>query len=194
MKKAEIKKLLPAVFRRTERSGEPLAAIFELMETMHAASESVLANIDTYFNPYSTPDAFVPYLATWVDLEMLLDISYTADGGRTASLSTGLGRLRELVASAVTMSHWRGTQKGLCLFLETATGASGFEVDERVTGADGNPKSFHVLVKAPGGMEKHRGLIERIVELEKPAYVTSDLVFKTPDNTTPQSSRDGINV
>ena len=137
MKKGQIKRLLPAVFQGAVRPGNPLSAILDVMESMHVPSEAALDSLDVNFNPYRAPDAFVPYLASWVDLEVLLDVPRSESPTSMPSLSTGLGRLRELTAAAVTLSRWRGTRKGLCLFLETATGAKGFDVDEQVVGADG---------------------------------------------------------
>jgi hypothetical protein len=87
---------------------------------------------------------------------------------------TGIGRLRELVASAAYLSRWRGTAKGLQRFLRTATGENDFEIKENVD----RPKLFHLVVIAPGPIRPHQGLIKRIVESEKPAYVTYELVIR----------------
>jgi phage tail-like protein len=180
MKKARIKRLLPAVFQRAVEPGNPLFAILDVMEDMHAPSESALDSLDVNFDPYHAPEAFVPYLASWVDLEVLLEAPHTGSPSSTPSLSTGLGRLRELTAAAATLSQWRGTRKGLCLFLETATGLGGFEVNEQVLNGDGKVKSFHIRITAPSELAGHRVLIQRIVELEKPAYVTYELEFGPP--------------
>jgi phage tail-like protein len=177
MKKGQIKRLLPSVYQSTARSGNPLFAILEVMEMLHAPCEQALDRLHENFDPNRAPDGFVPYLASWVDLEVLLDGSPKDSPSPTPSLSTGLGRLRELTRAAVTLSQWRGTRTGLCMFLEIATGAKGFVVDEEVRGADGKLKPFHVRVRVPGGLAEHRSLIERIVELEKPAYITYELEF-----------------
>jgi phage tail-like protein len=177
VKQAQIKRLLPSVFQRTVQRGNPLFGILDVMETMQAPSEVALDRLEVTFDPRRTPDAFVPYLASWVDLEVLLDVPHTEGPSSAPSLSTGLGRLRELAAAAMTLSHWRGTRKGLSLFLETATGATGFEVNEQVAGSDGKVKPFHLRITAPSTLVEHRVLIERIVELEKPAYVTYELEF-----------------
>lgn len=180
MKASQIKRLLPSTFQGAWTPGSPLAAIFALMEDHHTPAEAVLSHLNTFFDPRRTPDAFVPYLASWVDLEMLLDLSHAEEGSApTHSLSTGVGRLRELVANAAKLSHLRGTRTGMRLFLETATGATGFEIDEAVKGTDGKIKPFHLLISAPGEVASHRGLIQRIIELEKPAYVTYELVFRS---------------
>ena len=181
MKEAQIKRLLPSVFQRAAPAGSPLSAILQVMESMQEPAESVLAHLDCIFDPLRTPDEFVPYLASWVDLAVLMDIPRSASPSSTAFLSTGLGRLRELAAAAVTLSRWRGTRKGLCLFLETATGKQGFEINEHVTETDGTGRPFHLRITAPAELSEHQVLIERIVELEKPAYVTYELEFSHPE-------------
>ena len=154
MKSREIEGLLPAVFRRVVRTGTPLRALLEVMEALHAPDEEILTDLPSYFDPYTTPDEFVPYLATWVDLDWLLP-------------SCGLGRLRELIAAAPELSRWRGTAEGLERFLETATGVQGFGVDDAV-----KAKPFHIVVRAPASAKSCQALVEKIVEMEKPAYVT----------------------
>lgn len=163
MKSAEILRLLPGVFQRTARPGSPLAALLSVMEALHAPSEGVLENLDALFDPRRAPERFVPFLARWVDLDL--------------PVTTGLGRLRELAAAGVELSRWRGTARGLLLFLSTATGRKDFEVDERVPGPNGLPRPFHIRVLAPGELAAHRPMLERIIELEKPAYVTYELHF-----------------
>ncbi len=178
MKQNEIANLLPEIFQRTIQPGGPLAALLSVMEALHAPSEKVLERIHGYFDPYETPDQFVPFLAGWLDLEQLL----VQSGGQfdmqsAAPLPSGLGRLRELVAAAAYLSQWRGTARGLLRFLETATGYQGFDIDERVPGADGQPKPFHLRIRAPQETLSYQVLIRQIIELEKPAYVTYDLEF-----------------
>jgi phage tail-like protein len=175
MKQTEIASLLPGIFQRTLRPNSVLATLLAIMESMHAPSEDVLQHLDGFFDPYRTPDHFVAYLSGWVDLERLLAETPEERAMTAVSpLPTGLGRLRELVAAAAYLSQWRGTKKGLQRFLETAIGIPGFEIDEHVIEA-GRPKPFHIHIRAPQGSAPYRVIIERIIEQEKPAYVTYDL-------------------
>ena len=160
MKRTEIKHLLPGIFQSMFAEGTPLAAILEVMEALHAPSEEQLRTLEANFSPYRAPDSFVPFLARWVDLDRLFE-----------------KRLRGLVAAAAYLSQWRGTGKGLMLFLETATGAHGFAIEERVPGSDGKPRPFHFRVHAPRELTSYRALIQRIIESEKPAYVTYEIEF-----------------
>ena len=170
MKRAEIEPLLPRNFQRTITPGTPLSTMLDLMENLHAPSEAALSQLDVYFDPRRAPDRFVPYLAGWVDLEPVLGESaqYTA----ATEFPSGNGRLRSLVSLATYFWKWRGTKRCLQRFLEVAIGSTGFVLDED------SGKPFHVVVRAPKSTELYRDLIKRIVELEKPAYVTYELRFE----------------
>ena len=183
MKPFEIARLLPHVFRQTmTRPDSPLSALIEVMSALHAPSESALEELDAFFDPLRTPDRFVPFLAGWMDLDRLFDETFLISGGSNGSpLPTGLNRLRTLTAVAAHLSRWRGTEKGLIAFLEIATGAKGFAIDQPLRETDAQPAPFHIRVTAPAGVKVHRRLIERIVESEKPAYVTWELTFRAPE-------------
>lgn len=181
MKATEIIQLLPGIFQRTVSPAvpnSPLIAILAAMEELHAPTEAVLAELDTLFDPNRSPDRFVTFLARWTDLAQVL--GRPARTGRIEAegeepISTGIGRLRQLVQNAAYLSKWRGTRQGLIRFLETATGLTGFEIDD--ISPEGAAKPFHIRVRVPAVLEPHRALIERIVVLERPAYVTSHLEF-----------------
>jgi hypothetical protein len=184
MKRDAIERLLPEIFQRTIRPLTPISAILDAMEELHAPSEDILRSVSSIFNPLTTPERFVPYLARWVDLGWLfepfgdeLEDEPEAPFHMRTPFPLGLGRLRDLIAAAIFLAHWRGTGQGLKLFLQTATGEAGFTIDERTTDAAGTVRPYHFLVRAPASTEPHRGLIARIIEFEKPAYVTYDLVF-----------------
>ena len=180
MKRAEIERLLPSIIERTLQPLSPLAAILDVMEALHLPSEAALARLDAAFDPRRTADDFVPFLARWVDIDRLFDEPRgvgTVEWSR-ATISTGIGRLRELVASAAYLSRWRGTAKGLHRFLQTATGENNFEIKENVD-SDGRSKLFHLVVIAPASIRPHQRLIKRIVDSEKPAYVTYELIIRS---------------
>jgi phage tail-like protein len=178
MTRTEIEQLLPEILRRTSGAGTVLHAILGVMEGLHVHTESRLAHIDQLFNPYDTDPQFVPYLATWLDLERFFDAS---DGGATTRdepITSGSGRLRELIARAAYLSKWRGTGHGLRAFLETATGATGFEIEERPAVEHAWREAFHIRVRVPAWLVIHQALIARIVESEKPAYVTVEILYE----------------
>lgn len=158
-----IKNLLPSMFRQAAGNGSPLSAILGVMEGLHATTEETLGGLDAVFDPLRTPDRFVPFLAKWVDLDWI-----TGEGG----FSMDTCRFRELIAIAWYLSQWRGSARGLLLFLETATGVQGFSIRENLTDGKGQVIPFHIEVAVPAEAAAQLHLIERIIENEKPAYVT----------------------
>lgn len=178
MKAENIARMLPAVFQRTLRPGNPLAGIVDTMEQLHAPAESILADIDAYFSPRRAPARMVPFLACWLGLDQLFPPSTQTDSSNSP-LSTGLGCLRELTASAARLAPWRGTRAGMTTFLEIAIGTGGFEIEEN-TDTPSSP-AFHMTLVAPHATRKHEALIQRIIETQKPAHATCELRFAASD-------------
>lgn len=178
MKHPKIKLLLPEVFQRTDQKGSLLYGILEVMEALTEPSENILQNLHSQFNIYTTSDKFLPFFAKWVDLDRFfpaLQNQTTSDIDNIQAISPG--RLRELILAATQLSKLRGTSAGLTSFLETATGLDGFEINENVVPENGDVLPFHIKISAPQAARESRVLIERIIEQEKPAYVTYNLEF-----------------
>lgn len=183
MRREEALRLLPDIFQRTAvLEDNPLTVLLGVMEGMQARDEAILAELEQYFDPREAPDDFVPYLSWWVDLAWLFldppDDPYAFPGRPFAG---GIGALRELVAVAALESKWRGTAGGLVRMLEMATGTSGFQIEERVTGDDGRPLPFRIRVDAPSEAAPYLNLIQQIAEHEKPAHVVLDLEIRFDD-------------
>lgn len=180
MKQIAIERLLPEVFQQTLRPGNALSEILAVMERLHQPAEQALDSLDSYFSPYRAPDGFVLFLAQWMNLDRYFPSNAGARKNMSEfepPISTGMGRLRELIKATIDLSRWRGTSKGLQLFLVMATDEDGFQIDEKVVDTDDFPRPFHICVHAPKSVDCHRTLITRIIEQEKPAYVTFDLKF-----------------
>jgi phage tail-like protein len=171
MERKKIDSLLPGVFRDGLGPGRPLDALLDLMAALHTPCEAALEREEIYFDPLRAPDAFLPMLARWVGLHETLKPFLGQPGG--------LGRFCALIAAAATLHAWRGTASGLRRFLEVATGISGFQIDESPSDDQGQPLPFHIRLRVPGEARPQRVLIERIIEMEKPAYVTCELEFQS---------------
>lgn len=182
MKSDAISRLLPAVFQRTAQPGSPLLALLGVMERMHAPSEQILRHLASVFNPRTTPDRFLPYLSRWVNLDWVFEqmlMEWQADPGRPVPYPPGLGSMRELVALGFRLNRESGTAVGLARFLTTASGMTGFAIEENPEEPSGAPMPYHIRVKAPAAAAPYRVLLQRIVEMEKPAYVTYELLFES---------------
>ena len=187
MHQEEIAQLLPGIVQRAlPRPGEdwfpsPLQAYLAAMESLHERTEHLLEGIDTICDPARAPDALVPFLAAWVDLERVFapppDARARADTPAEQTISTGHGRLRQLIVAAAELAKWRGTEKGLSAFLSTATGLDGFRIEVSSPDAGQVEEPFYLRVVAPKAAEPHRALIERIIEVERPAYCRWKLAF-----------------
>ncbi len=173
MQAEAIVRMLPSVFQTEfdapdRRGSSPLAALLAVMESIHAPVESVLAAVDRPFAPYRAPDAFVAYLTTWVDLAWV--VLPSADDVRIP-LPGGTGRLRHLVAAAAELSADRGTARGLARFLQVALGVGPVVV------ANDPERPFRVRVTMPAQSRSVEPLVRRIIDHQKPAHVTYELVY-----------------
>ncbi|MEJ2666016.1 MAG: hypothetical protein P8Z81_02770 [Deinococcales bacterium] len=180
-----IARLLPETYRSAIAPGEPLAALVETMQALHAPSEAVLQRIDDYVHPLRAPDDFALMLASWLDLDRYLDWTGDHKGAGQAQYAAGLGNLRVLATMAAHLMRWRGTRYGLERFLVAATGIPGFDVEENPPGPDGEPIPFHIRVRAPKAARRLEDLVHRIVDAERPAYVTYDIEFASGGDPMP---------
>ncbi|MGR9115877.1 MAG: phage tail protein [Gammaproteobacteria bacterium] len=182
MKRNSIEPLLPDVFRRTLAPETPLSALLDVMAALQAPAEMQLDQVEATFNPYRTPDRFVEFLAIWVDLDRLwaahsnLYVSGPGSAGPGPQNRIDSGRLRELIAHASYLSQWRGTVKGMLLFLKVATGFQAFEIVEGRT-RENVQKPFHFIVRVPEAAKSKLMLIKTIIEQEKPVYTTFEIDY-----------------
>ncbi|WP_020587967.1 phage tail protein [Desulfobacter curvatus] len=168
MEKHKIIPLLPGIFQQSAKPGNPLFAFLSVMEVMHADSQTILKNLDSFFDPVRTDENFIRFLLKWVDMDWLID-DEDASGKMIKK-----DNLRLLIANAWYLSKWRGTAKGLIMFLETATGVKGFLINENAKDEKGMPLPFHIIINVPENAVPMLHIIERIIEKEKPAYVTHE--------------------
>lgn len=162
MRRPAIERLLPAAYQRTAAEPGVLAALLGAMEAMHAPSEEVLAGVDDLFTPYRSPDRMVGFLLGWVALDHVL-------GTRDADPSIPIGRMRDLLSVGAWIAQHRGTAAGLRAVVALAIGAP-VQVEEPA----GRP--FHIVVRLPATADADVAVVRRIVEAEKPAAVTAEVV------------------
>lgn len=161
--------LLPEVIRRGAGPGTPLSALLDVMESMHEPAEAALLGLPAMLDPQSTREGFVPFLASWVGLDDVIP-----DG---AEFEAGSGRLRQLVATSAARARRRGTLDGLRETLAIATGRLDISVDDTAVGPDGGVLPFHVDVVVPAAAAGLLELVKRLVEHEKPAFVTASVIL-----------------
>ncbi|MEV1159618.1 phage tail protein [Micromonospora chokoriensis] len=167
MRRSAIERLLPAAYQRACVPGSVLWTLLDVMEALHAPDEAILAEVDALFDPYRAPDGLVVGLTRWVAMDHVV-----ASPRPDTPLPLPVGRLRDLVANAALLARWRGTPYGIRQALELATGMSGFAIDEPAE------QPFHVVVRVPAAAAGQLAVITRIVEAEKPASTTVEIVLE----------------
>jgi phage tail-like protein len=167
MRRSAIERLLPTAYQQAAGPGTVLTALLDVMEQVHTPSEQRLADVAELFSPYRTPDEFVRFLAGWVAVDHVA-------GPPGTEVSPPVGRLRDLVAEGAGLAQWRGTAAGLKAMVEIVTGVPGFAVEESPE------RPFHVVVRVPAAARPQLPLIERVVEVERPAAVTFEVVVNKP--------------
>ena len=81
-----------------------------LIESFWRPINQQISQVEDYFDPDLTPEAFLPWLGSWVG--MIIDESFPKE------------RIRQLIKNAVPFFHCRGTEQSLKLFLEMYSGGS----------------------------------------------------------------------
>lgn len=166
MRSPAIKRLLPAAFQDAADEGTVLAALLDAMEVLQAPDEELIGNFDAQFTPYTARDDFLAFLARWVTLDYLVGVRRP---DATDTVLVPPTQMRNLIASAATLAQLRGTAAGLRRFLEVATGVAGFEIIETPD------QPFHFSVRIPADASAYAGVVQHIVNHEKPAAMTADL-------------------
>src|SRR5262249_41081000 len=148
-------------------------------------SEDVLDASDTFFDPDRAPDRFVMMLASWLDLDRYFEWTGGRPGLGVARYTPGLAHLRVLCASAAGILRGPRASPALARFLMVATGIPGFGIDENPPDENGLARAFHIHVKAPAAAKRLAELVRRIIDQERPAYVTYDIEFAADGSSPP---------
>jgi phage tail-like protein len=178
MERTHIARLLPEAYQGAIRADNPLGAVLAAMEALHAPAEARLDTLDAQVDPLRADEPFVFMLADWLGLAGYLDWSGGRPGFGMPSFAAGTGRLRLLVAEAVELGRSRGARSTLERFLTVATGLSGITIEDAIGDAAGRPLPFHLRVTLPAAAGRYADLIGRIVDAERPAHATYEIVFR----------------
>lgn len=170
--RSSLLKLLPAIFSE-EPDVDFIGRYLMIFETIFDAIDEVVGQLPAYFHPHSAPEAFLPWLGSWVDL--------VVDDGWP------LERRRAVLANAMELHRRRGTIRGLRDHIELYSGYEP-EVVERGMGLKLGPKSrlghqtvlgrgdrpyhFSVILRVPDPEAVSRSRLRTIIEAQRPAHTT----------------------
>lgn len=179
---------LPTIYREVDFISRFIKIFEQAFEPVIQSSDVMWANLD----PLTSPQALLPFLAYWVawPIDPIWD----------------LNQQRRLIRRAVELYRWRGTRKGLRLYLHLYTGlpldehlpqevdkhisitepfGQGFVLgvaklgEEAILGG-GQPYHFVVRLRSDRSKSLDENLIRRIIEQEKPAFNTYELYIDSP--------------
>jgi len=164
---------LPATFQGEGKEGFTYRFLCLFAEVIEEA-EDMVYGYDILMNPNKSRIEFLPWLASWVALE--IDENWPVE------------KQRELINSAIELYKWRGTIKGIETFVEIYTGLkpvivepfeSGWRIGARSTlGVNtkihdpiGDVHCFSVIVMTAEELSaQQKQLVMGIVEIQKPAH------------------------
>lgn len=151
---------------------DPFAGRFLMIfESILGPIEMTIDQLSKYFDPYLTPEELLPWLASWMELE--LDENWSIE------------KRRELTAWAVRLYQWRGTRRGLREHLRIYVGRPPLIVENFEglrLGQDGalgintrlgTPRDhcISVTIVADNPSEVDEQVLRQIIESTKPTHV-----------------------
>jgi phage tail-like protein len=137
-----------------------MARFLAIFESVAAPIEWNVENFDLYLDPHTAPAGFLPWLANW--FAIAFDPTWSEEQRRT------------LLAEAHEIYGRRGTRRALARVLEIYTG-----VEPDILDLEDDEDPFTFTVKLPLDENKvDRRLLERIVDANKPAHTSYQLLFK----------------
>ncbi len=143
-------RFLPDIYQENDF----LRRFLHIFEDIWEPLEQRQDHISMYFDPSTSPAAFLSWLASW------LDLSFNEHWPEA--------RRRHLLAQAMELYRWRGTPYGLIRMIEVCAGVTPV-IKELPT----EPFIFHISVTLPptaASSAVDKDLIESLIQTHKPAY------------------------
>ncbi len=166
---------LPAFYRDDDFTGRFLHIFEDILKPL----EGIIDDIAFYFDPGTSPQFFLAWLASWVGL--VLDERWPET------------KRRELIKSVAELYRWRGTKRGLSEYLRIYAGVApqiiehtqGSQAGSETTstasgtrGKKGQPNCFTVILEVPDVSTIDANIVKAIIETEKPAHAAYILQIK----------------
>lgn len=193
---------LPNIYREVDFIGR-LLKIFE--ESFEPAVHT-LENLWAYLDPLTAPQALLPFLAYWV--------------GWPTDYRWSEAQQRRLIRHAMELYRWRGTRRGLRLYLHLYIGlpldspdtpeaerhisieelfTRGFVFGQARLGEDaiiggGRPFHFIVRLRAPRSAEIDPAFVHTLIQQEKPAFSTYELIIEERQYAEPEVRGEELGV
>ncbi len=175
---------LPAIYREVDFIGR----LLKIFEETFEPTVNTLQSLWAYLDPLTAPEALLPFLAHWVGWQN--EATWTLEQQRT------------LIRRALEIYRWRGTRRGLALYLHLYTGLPlpnpqeplhtqqiqiyaasrrGFVLGATELGGPsavlgaGQPFHFGVTLRPYPHQTVDEALVRSIIDQEKPTVASYDL-------------------
>ena len=153
---------LPAIYHEDECLGKLLQAFQEvLLDGKPNDIEGLEKKIDSlpnYFDPYQTPETFLPWLSNWTGFALRADLPED--------------KRRDFIANAISLYRMRGTKANMIRLLEIFTSKTATIKDD----ISNQPFFFKVCItlEKPDKeyVSKQMAIAHALIEREKPAHTS----------------------
>lgn len=179
---------LPAIYQEADVVSRFLAIFEQAFEPAVQTLDAMWAHLD----PLTAPQALLPFLGYWVAFP--LDARWS------------VVRQRRLIRNALELYRWRGTRRGLRLYLHLYTDLplddhlpresdkhisitelfsdgfvlSGSHIGQEAMLGGGRPYHFSVRLRQTHPGQVDEAFVRSIIEREKPAFCTYELAIESP--------------
>lgn len=138
---------------------------------------ATLDNIEAYLDPWLCPPDFLPWMASWVGVE--IDENWSEE------------QQRRLVATAVDLLQWGGTRRGTVDLIRAFLGIEADRIDVEDSGGVAwsvtpgaalpgtSPPTVTVRVRADAEGDVDERRLERLVRMSEPAHVATTVEVVT---------------
>lgn len=151
---------LPGIYDGSDFLGRFLL----IFESVLGPIDRTVGNLHHYFDPDVAPAEMLPWLGAWVGL--VLDRRWPE------------ARRRDLIRGAAELYRWRGTRRGLSTFVRLYSGITP-EIVEPTSGEVAADRTrafgFTLRMRVPAGQTVDRGMLQLIIDIEKPAFAACTL-------------------
>lgn len=158
----------------------------EGFEEIPVGIETILDQIQDYFNPFLTPPQFLKWLASWVAVTLKEDKEWYGDedlGAETGKQSVPLDtyrktRNRELIHQIVQLYQKRGTREGLIEYLKVYLG------EQATITINDFPEPFRIGASSTVG-------VSTVVNEGRPYYFEINMILPIPTLNLKEESLTG---
>lgn len=197
---------LPAIYQEDPFIGQFLSAFEKILLGReddvifhNKGLEKKIDGLAAFFDPQETPKDFLPWLAKWTAFSLRADLNPT--------------KQRHFLEKIIQFYRWRGTKKNLQDLLELFTvgvpdvneaAAADMQIGVHSTiGKDtyisgGQQHFFYVNISLPRAdpqvQLRQREIAKAIIDLEKPAHTSYELIVKYPSMQIGKHSTVGIDT